>query len=48
MADMVAFVDPGLVGALGCGNARKRSLALADRFTDAKKGQYFLVPYNDV
>lgn len=48
MTDMVAFVDPGMVGALGCGNAGERSCALATRFMNAKEGQFFLVPFNDV
>lgn len=48
MTDMVAFVDPGLVGAIGCGNAAQRSRALAARFMNAKEGQYFLMPFNDV
>lgn len=45
---MIKFVDPTTIGAIGCGNAGQRSRALAARFKNAKKGQYFLMPYNDV
>lgn len=48
MANLVAFVDPGMIGPIGCGNVGQRSRALAMRFKDAKKGQYFVMPYNDV
>ena len=48
MANLIAFVDPSTIGALGCGNVGQRSRALALRFKDARKGQYFLMPYNDV
>ena len=45
---MIKFVDPTTIGAIGCGNARQRSRALAARYKNAKKGQYFLMPYNDL
>ena len=48
MTNMIKFVDPTTIGAIGCGNAGQRSRALAARFKNAKKGQYFLMPYNDV
>lgn len=48
MTNMIAFVDPGMVGAIGCGNAGERSRALANRFMNAKEGQCFLIPFNDV
>ncbi|XP_074347013.1 uncharacterized protein LOC141685832 [Apium graveolens] len=46
MTHMVAFVDPGTIGAKSCGSAAERSRALAYRFKTAKKGQCFLLPYN--
>lgn len=46
MSDMVAFVDPGMIGALGCGTSGERSRALSLRFKNAKPGQFFLLPYN--
>jgi hypothetical protein len=46
MADMIGFVDPSQIGALGCGNPTERSRCLANRFNNAKKGQLFLLPYN--
>lgn len=48
MTDMVAFMDPAMIGAIGCGNVGERSRALAMRFKNAKEGQYFLLPFNDV
>ncbi|XP_074369111.1 uncharacterized protein LOC141709393 [Apium graveolens] len=39
MTHMVAFVDPGTIGAKSCGSAAERSRALAYRFKTAKKGQ---------
>ncbi|XP_074369438.1 homeobox-leucine zipper protein HDG11-like [Apium graveolens] len=48
MTNMIRFVDPSIIGAIGCGTALQRSRALAAQFKDAKKGQYFLMPYNDV
>lgn len=48
MTNMISFIDPSMIGAIGCGNAGQRSRALAARFKNAKKGQYFLMPYNDV
>lgn len=48
MSDMVSFVDPGLIGALGCGSPAERSRALSLRFNNAKTGQIFLLPYNHV
>ena len=48
MTDMVAFVDPGMIGAIGCGTAGERSRELGNRFKNAKKGQHFLLPYNKV
>ncbi|XP_017221133.2 uncharacterized protein LOC108197904 [Daucus carota subsp. sativus] len=44
MANLIAFVDPSTIGALGCGNVAQRSRALALRFKDARKGQCFLMP----
>ena len=48
MTSMISFVDPSTIGATGCGNAAQRSRALATRFMGATKGQYFIMPYNDV
>ena len=48
MVNLIAFVDPNTIGAIGCGNVAQRSRALALRFKDARKGQFFLMPYNDV
>lgn len=48
MSDMVAFVDPALIGAMGCGTVGERSRALSIRFKNAKPGQIFLLPYNSV
>ncbi|XP_074337457.1 uncharacterized protein LOC141674646 [Apium graveolens] len=48
MLSMISFVDPSTIGAIGCGTAAQRSRALATRFKGANKGQYFLMPYNDV
>ena len=46
MTDMISFFDPGTIGATNCGSSIERSRALAFRFKTAKKGQYFLLPYN--
>ena len=48
MSDLVAFVDPTIIGAIGCGTVLDRSRALSLRFKDAKPGQLFLLPYNVV
>lgn len=48
MSDMVAFVDPGMIGAVGCGTSGARSRALSLRFNNAKPGQFFLLPYNSL
>ena len=48
MSDMVAFVDPATIGALGCGTAGQRSQALANRFRNSKPNQLFLLPYHHV
>ncbi|WOG95172.1 hypothetical protein DCAR_0414475 [Daucus carota subsp. sativus] len=48
MTDMVTFVDPGIIGAIGCGSVAERARSLSARFKNAKKGQYFLLPYHHV
>lgn len=48
MSDMISFVDPSTIGAIGCGNAAVRSRALAARFKDANRESIFLLPYNHV
>ncbi|KAL8099890.1 hypothetical protein AgCh_032225 [Apium graveolens] len=48
MVNMISFVDPGTIGAIGCGSAVQRSRELCTRFKDSRKGQHFLLPYNDV
>ncbi|XP_074356066.1 uncharacterized protein LOC141695742 [Apium graveolens] len=48
MSSMISFVDPSTIGATGGGNATQRSHALAARFKVASKGEYFLMPCNDV
>ncbi|XP_074333154.1 uncharacterized protein LOC141703582 [Apium graveolens] len=48
MVDMITFVDPGMIGALGCGSPGERSKSLSIRFRNAKPGQIFLLPYNAV
>lgn len=46
MSDMVAFVDPAMIGATGCGTVGDRSRALSIRFRNANPGQIFLLPYH--
>ncbi|XP_063941381.1 uncharacterized protein LOC108198271 [Daucus carota subsp. sativus] len=46
MTDMISFVDPAKIGALGCGTPAARSRALALRFKSAKPSQVFLLPYH--
>ena len=46
MSNMIAFVDPATIGALGCGNPAERSRSLSLRFRNAQPGQIFLLPYN--
>ncbi|XP_063940008.1 uncharacterized protein LOC108203822 [Daucus carota subsp. sativus] len=48
MSSMISFVDLCTIGATGCGTATQRSNALAARFKGARKGEHFLMPYNDV
>ncbi|XP_074364047.1 uncharacterized protein LOC141704771 [Apium graveolens] len=48
MVNMISFVDPGTIGAIGCGSAVQRSRELCTRFKNSRKGQHFLLPYNDV
>ncbi|XP_074351777.1 uncharacterized protein LOC141690921 [Apium graveolens] len=48
MLSMISFIDPSTIGAIGCGTATQWSRALATRFKGANKGQYFLMPYNNV
>ncbi|XP_074377269.1 uncharacterized protein LOC141718784 [Apium graveolens] len=48
MVDMITFIDPGMISALGCGSPGERSKSLSIRFRIAKPGQIFLVPYNAV
>ena len=48
MSNMVSFVDPSLIGAVGCGTAGDRSRALSIRFKNANRDQFFLLPYNHV
>ncbi|XP_063944708.1 uncharacterized protein LOC135151086 [Daucus carota subsp. sativus] len=48
MSSMISFVDLCTIGATGCGTATQRSHALAARFKGARKGEHFLMPYNDV
>ncbi|KAM5549788.1 hypothetical protein ABKV19_000950 [Rosa sericea] len=46
MLDMVAFVDPSLIGAVGCGNGTVKAQHIKDRLVTAKPGQMFMLPYN--
>ncbi|KAL1815159.1 hypothetical protein ACET3Z_017733 [Daucus carota] len=46
MTDMITFVNPSKIGAIGCGTPAARSRALSLRFKDAKPGQVFLLPYH--
>ncbi|KAM5584191.1 hypothetical protein ABKV19_003845 [Rosa sericea] len=46
MLDMVAFVDPSLIGAVGCGNGTVKAQHMKDRLVTAKPGQMFMLPYN--
>ncbi|KAM5569248.1 hypothetical protein ABKV19_016650 [Rosa sericea] len=46
MLDMVAFVDPSLIGAVGYGNGTVRAQHMKDRLITAKPGQMFMLPYN--
>lgn len=46
MLSMIGFVDPAVVGALGCGDISQRSRVLATRFSSAQPDQIFLIPYN--
>ncbi|XP_074326691.1 uncharacterized protein LOC141664637 [Apium graveolens] len=48
MVNMISFVDPGTIGAIGCGSAVQRSRELCTRFKDSRKGHHFLLPYNNV
>ncbi|XP_074377131.1 uncharacterized protein LOC141718653 [Apium graveolens] len=48
MTNLIAFVDPGMIGAIGCDNSGERSHALANHFMNAKEGQCFLIPFNDL
>ncbi|KAK1384205.1 hypothetical protein POM88_021940 [Heracleum sosnowskyi] len=48
MSNMVAFVEPAIIGAIGCGTVGDRSRALSIRFKNAQPGQIFLLPYNSV
>ncbi|KAL6179074.1 hypothetical protein ACLB2K_050590 [Fragaria x ananassa] len=45
MLDMIAFVDPAIVGE-GCGTARTKAEHLCARFITSKSGQLFMVSYN--
>ena len=44
MVDMVAFVNPSLIGAKGSGTVRAKHIR--DRFVTAKPGQMFMLPFN--
>lgn len=46
MTDMITFVNPAKIGAIGCGTPAARSRALSLRFKNAKPGQVFLLPYH--
>ncbi|XP_062018079.1 uncharacterized protein LOC133734441 [Rosa rugosa] len=46
MVDMVAFVDPSHIGAVGCGNGTTRAQHIKDRLVTAKPGQMFMLPFN--
>ncbi|KAK9942844.1 hypothetical protein M0R45_008491 [Rubus argutus] len=46
MRDMIAFVDPALIGGKGCGNGIVRSQNIKERLITAKPGQLFMLPYN--
>lgn len=46
MSSMICFVDPGMVGANGCGTVTERARELSFRFSNGERGAYFLVPYN--
>lgn len=46
MSSMICFVDPGMVGANGCGTVTERARELSFRFKNGERGSYFLVPYN--
>ncbi|XP_021826371.1 uncharacterized protein LOC110767200 isoform X2 [Prunus avium] len=45
MLSMIGFVDPAVIGALGCGDVSQRSRVLATRFSSAHPDQIFLLPY---
>lgn len=46
MNDMIGFIDPARIGAIGCGTVDERSRVLADRFKSSAEDQLYLVPYN--
>ncbi|PRQ61029.1 hypothetical protein RchiOBHm_Chr0c11g0499441 [Rosa chinensis] len=46
MVEMVGFVCPTDIGAIGCGNPIERTRAIANRMRNAKRGQIFFLPYN--
>ncbi|KAL6183900.1 hypothetical protein ACLB2K_045310 [Fragaria x ananassa] len=46
MVDMVAFVHPSQIGAVGCGTGTQRTENIAKRLATAKPGQMFMLPYN--
>jgi hypothetical protein len=46
MLDMVAFVDPALIGGKRCGAGTVRSQNINNRLINAKPGQLFILPYN--
>ncbi|PRQ54700.1 putative Ulp1 protease family catalytic domain, transposase, Tnp1/En/Spm [Rosa chinensis] len=46
MLDMVAFNDPAMIGAIGCGKGQERSQHIKERLISAKPGQIFMLPYN--
>ncbi|XP_024179791.2 uncharacterized protein LOC112185725 [Rosa chinensis] len=46
MLDMVAFVDPSMIGAIRYGDGHAQSQHIKDRLLTAKPNQIFLLPYN--
>ncbi|KAL6218726.1 hypothetical protein ACLB2K_011935 [Fragaria x ananassa] len=46
MVDIVVFVHPNQIGAVGCGTGTQRTENIAKRLATAKLGQVFMLPYN--
>ncbi|VVA36524.1 Hypothetical predicted protein [Prunus dulcis] len=46
MLSVIGFVDPAIIGALGCGDISQRSRVSATRFSSAHPDKIFLILYN--